>query len=137
MTISFFEPDAIPQPKDKVKIEYLAAGVQPDRWRIKIEIHVTPFQVRPNLAVALLRDSGEGDNPLVVGDMTIIETMHNKMEFMLHIRGLPDPHGHYRLKTRLFYEQGVHHPTDEREVAVYVPTLDELPPPSMEENGDA
>lgn len=117
MSINFFEPGDIPQPKENVKIELLAAEVQPDRWRIKITLNVTPFQVRPNLAVVLLT---QAESPLVVADMTIIETMHNKMEFTMHIRGLPDPEGTYTLKSRLYYEQGVRHPADEREIVVEV-----------------
>lgn len=122
MTINFFETGEIPQPKDKVKIEHLAVEVQPDRWRIRVIINVTPFMVRPNLAVALLRDAPE---PFVVADMTIIETMHNKMEFTLHVRGVPDPAGQYILKARLYYEQGVMYPADEQVFALRVPPADE------------
>ena len=121
MTINFFGPDDIPQPRDKVKIESMAALVLPDRGRVQVNINLTPFQVRPNVAVALVRNEGE---PPIAGDMTIIETMHNKMEFTLHIRGDDDPAGDYTLKARLYYEQGVLEPADEAQIAVNIPPPD-------------
>ncbi|HLA45211.1 MAG TPA: hypothetical protein VJZ27_17320 [Aggregatilineales bacterium] len=120
MTISFFNPDEVPQPKEKIKIEHFAVNVQPDRRRVQVTINVTPFLVRPNLAVVLLRDTGA--DSVFVGDMTIIETMHNKMEFMMHVRGADDPAGNYILRTRLYFEEGVHQPYDEAELAFEIPT---------------
>jgi hypothetical protein len=132
MTINFLAPGEIPQPKDKVKIEYFAADVYPDRWRIKVELRLTPFMMRPNVAIALLQT---GDSPNVVADMTIIETMHNNMEFTMHIRGVDDPQGHYTLKARLYYEEGVMHPTDAAELPLDVPAAEDMPnaaPPELE-----
>ena len=120
MTINFFGPDDIPQPRDKVKIEELDVNVLPDRGRVQVNINLTPFMQRPNVAIALVRDDGH-----IAGDMTIIETMHNKMEFTMHIRGEGDPAGEYTLKTRLYYEQGVLEPDDEAQLAFTIP--DETP----------
>jgi len=114
MTISFFEPGEIPQPREKVKLELLSAEPLADRWRVKINIHVTPFIERPNLAVVLLREDG-----VVVGEMSIIETMHNKMEFTLHIRYVEDPAGDFRLKVRLYYEN-ILEPADESQTAFHI-----------------
>lgn len=129
MTINFFDPGDVPQPKDKIRIEHLGAEVLPDRWRIKIDLHVTPFQVRPNLAVVLLRDQSPDQPPHMIADMLILETMHNKMEFVLHIRerDLPDPAGDYRLKARLYFEGGVNNPQDEQQLALTVPPADPDP----------
>ncbi len=123
MTINFFEAGDIPQPKEKVKIEKLTAEVYPDRWRVKLDIHVTPFLVRPNLAVALVR---QDDPPLVVSHLAILETMHPRMEFTLHIRYVDDPAGDYQLKARLYFEEGVEHPYDEQEVSVIVPPAEDI-----------
>ncbi|MBZ0305196.1 MAG: hypothetical protein K8I82_03925 [Anaerolineae bacterium] len=110
MTINFFEPDAIPQPQEKVKIERLDSSVYEDRWRVRITIHVTPFRVRPNLAVVLLTQEGH-----LAAELSVIETMHAKMEFTLHIRGLSDPAGNYILRVRLYYGEDLHTPFDEQE----------------------
>lgn len=122
MSINFFEPGDIPQPKDKIKIELLSADVYPERWRVKLNLHVTPFLERPNLAVVLIR---VGETPLVVADLTILETMHPRMEFTLHIQHVEDPAGDYKLKTRLYFEEGIEHPYDEKEILVVVPPLED------------
>lgn len=127
MTINFFEPGDIPQPQEKVRIERLDVQVAQDRWRVKIEIDLTPFQVRPNVGVVLVQDLPPGITAGVVADMTIIETMHNKMEFTMHIRGKDDPQGNYVLKTRLYYDQNVHEPADEREIKFGIPSLRDIP----------
>jgi hypothetical protein len=121
MTINFFGPDDVPQPRDKVKIESMDVVVLPDRGRVQVNINLTPFQVRPNVAVALVRADGD---PPIVADMTIIETMHNTMEFTMHIRSVDDPAGDYTLKARLYYEQGVLEPDDEAQFAFTIPVGD-------------
>ncbi len=100
MDIQFFDNDQVPQPKDKIRIEDLKAIPYPDRRRIYIEIKVTPFQERPNL---LLVAHDEADN--IVGELSIIETMHANMEFTLHLRGKEDTTGVYALTADLFYEK--------------------------------
>lgn len=101
MTISFFEPGAIPKPPDEVKIEHLAAEVYPDRQRVKITIHVTPFQQRPSLEVHLRRKDMPAHAP--VATLSIVETMHHKMDFTLHIRGVADTTGDYLLQAMLYF----------------------------------
>jgi hypothetical protein len=126
MTISFFAPGDVPQPPDKVRIEHLQAAPYPDGWRMKIEVHVTPFQRRPNLEIILLRVDAK-EQP--VANLSIVETMHPRMEFTLHIRGVENPYGYYRLRAVLYYwEQiGADSPEpppmqikDQREVEVVV-----------------
>ncbi len=102
MTISFFEPGDVPQPPDKVKIELLEAEPHSEGWRVKINIHVTPFQQRPNLEINLLKQMVDG-SANSVANFSIIETMHPRMEFTMHIRGVDDPYGDYQLQTMLFY----------------------------------
>ena len=103
MTISFFEQGDVPQPPEKTKIELLNATPSDDGWRVKVEIHVTPFQVRPSLEIALLRSGSEQEKPIAV--FSIVETMHPKMEFTLHIRGVSEPQGDYELKAMLYFRE--------------------------------
>ncbi|NDJ87262.1 MAG: hypothetical protein GYB66_15395 [Chloroflexi bacterium] len=129
MTISFFEPGDVPQPPDNVKIERLDALPHPDGWRVKIELHVTPFQQRPNFEVILLRRDEDGTDSQIA-NLSIVETMHPKMEFTMHIRGVDDPNGDYLLRAILYYrehaEEGAEEPPpveikDQREIMFSIP----------------
>lgn len=104
MTISFFEPGDVPQPPEKTKIEHIAVQPSDDGWRVKVEIHVTPFQQRPSIEMSLIKlsDNGEG-NTAQVSQFSIIETMHPKMEFTMHLRGISAPEGDYQLHTTMYY----------------------------------
>ncbi len=104
MTINFFQPGDVPQPPDKVKIELLEASAYPDGWRVKVEIHVTPFQKRPSLEIALIKRD-DADTGKIVANLSIIETMHPKMEFTMHIRNVDTPAGEYVVKTVLFFRE--------------------------------
>jgi hypothetical protein len=99
MEINFTDPKNVPQPRDKIRIETLAARPYPDGWRVRVNIDVTPFQERPNLEVHARTADGKP-----VAHLSIIETMHNKMEFTIHIRGVTNPNGEYTLSAELSYE---------------------------------
>lgn len=120
MEIPLFDNgDQVPQPKEKVKIESLQAIPYPDRFRVYIEVKVTPFQVRPNL-ILVMRDL----NDKIIGELNVIETMHANMEFTLHIRGMDDPAGDYTLTADLFYENK--NPVqDTKTVSFNIPIADE------------
>ncbi|MBO9308957.1 MAG: hypothetical protein J7551_04135 [Chloroflexi bacterium] len=111
MEIHFAEPDQVPQPRDKVRIERLTAQPYPDGWRIKLNVDVTPFQERPNLELRVLRLPEER----VIAELSIIETMHRKMEFTVHVRGVATPNGDYLAQADLYYEERTA-PQDRREV---------------------
>ncbi|MBC8098054.1 MAG: hypothetical protein H7Y11_01310 [Armatimonadetes bacterium] len=122
MEIPLFDTgDAIPQPKDQIRIEGLNAQPYPDRYRVFIEVKVTPFRERPNLILAL-RDADRR----MVAELSIIETMHANMEFTMHIRHVTDPAGDYMLTADLFYETK-NPPQDQREVEFTIPSADDLP----------
>lgn len=100
MDIHFFDqPGHMPQPKNKVRIEDLLVTPYPDRFRVHIEVKVTPFQERPNLL--LVAEDAAGKN---VSELNVIATMHAHMEFTMHLRGMNDPAGEYTLSAELFYE---------------------------------
>lgn len=115
MEINFFNNDQVPKPKGEVRIESLRATPYPDRRRVFVEIEVTPFQERPNLILVARDESDE-----VVGELNIIETMHAKMEFTLHIRTPGDPAGAYSITCELFYENK-NPPQDERIIGFVIP----------------
>ncbi|HVO42859.1 MAG TPA: hypothetical protein VMT34_09555 [Aggregatilineales bacterium] len=115
MEINFFEPDSVPQPKDKVKIESVVATPYPDGWRVRFVIEVTPFQERPNLEIHIRRADGHD-----VAHLSVIETMHRHMEFTIHIRGVESPPGTYTAGVDLYYDGEQATVQDRREVTFTV-----------------
>ena len=116
MNINIFDDSSqVPQPRAKIRIEELDAIVSPDRYRVRAEIKVTPFQERPNLILALVNSMGG-----VVHEMSVIGMMHAQMEFTFHIRGKEDPEGEYRLEVELFYDSR-NPPQDRRTLTVTIP----------------
>ena len=112
-----FEP---PVPRDQVKIEQVEIVSYPDRFRVYVHVHVTAFLERPNLLL-VVRD----EDDKIAAELNIIETMHNDMEFTLHLRGKADPAGVYSLTTELFYE--TRNPPQDRVVEAFiVPSADEM-----------
>ena len=92
MDIQFVEPDQVPQPREKVRIERLDVQPYPDGWRIKLNVDVTAFQERPSLELRVLRLPEEQP----IAELSVIETMHRQMEFTVHVRGVPTPNGKSR-----------------------------------------
>lgn len=113
MDIPLFPSDRVPRSKDEIRIEDVVITPYPDRFRVHIQVIVTPFQERPNL---LLIAHNEADT--IVSELNIIETMHYNMEFTLHIRGVEEPAGVYTLTTDLFYE--TRNPPQDRRVETFV-----------------
>ncbi|MDW8299653.1 MAG: hypothetical protein RML95_09980, partial [Anaerolineae bacterium] len=111
MNIQFVEPNQVPQPRDKVRIERFEVKPYPDGWRIKLNVDVTPFQERPSLELRVLRLPEER----VIAELTIIETMHRQMEFTVHVRGVSSPNGDYIAQADLYYDERTA-PQDQREV---------------------
>jgi len=116
MDMQFFDdPNHVPKPKDEIKIEALTVTPYPDRFRVYIEIKVTPFQERPNLILV-----ARNDDEKIVGELDIIATMHANMEFTMHIRNVTDPAGEYTLSAELFYESK-NPPQDQAETTFSIP----------------
>ncbi|MCL4248810.1 MAG: hypothetical protein KJ065_11755 [Anaerolineae bacterium] len=124
MDIPIFPSTEAPKPREEVRIEALDIALYRDRMRVLVHIHVTPFMERPNLLI-MVRDA----NDRLVGELNVIETMHNDMEFTLHLRGVTDPTGWYTAEVDLFYETR-HPPLDTRveafEIPASAPDEDEL-----------
>jgi len=100
MEINLFnDPSRVPQPKHKVKIEDFRVWTYPDRFRVKVNLSLTPFLERPNLVITARRADG-----LPVSDLDVIATMHYDNEFTMHLRGIDEPTGDYKLRAELYYE---------------------------------
>jgi hypothetical protein len=119
MEIPLFDADKVPQPKDKIRIVDLRAIPYPDRYRVFIEVKVTPFRDRPNLLL-VMRDL----NGKMIGELSIIETMHSEMEFTMHVRNVADPAGEYTLTADLFFETR-NPPQDQRRIQFEIPPAPE------------
>lgn len=120
MEINLFnDANLAPQPKHKVRIEDFVATPYRDRFRVKVNLKLTPFQERPNLLIVARRNDG-----LLVSDLDVIATMHFENEFTMHIRGLEDPEGEYKLTAELYYEKR-DPPQDKVEIDFSIPPLEE------------
>jgi hypothetical protein len=113
-----------PKPREEVVIEALEVALYQDRMRVLIHVRVTPFLERPNLILSI-----RNANDRLMGELSIIETMHNDMEFTMHLRGVEgDPQGLYTVEADLFYESR-NPPQDSRveafEIPAHIPDEDE------------
>lgn len=84
-------------PPEEVRIIELGASPYDDRKRVRINLEVTPFQVRPHLDMVILDPNGEE-----AATASIIEPIAWKQEFTVHLRTEPQD-GEYQLIMRLFY----------------------------------
>lgn len=117
MEINLFNDASLaPQPRHKVKIEDFQVAPYADRFRVKVNLKLTPFQERPNLAIIARRSDG-----LLVSDLDVIATMHFDNEFTMHLRGIDDPEGDYTLTAELYYETR-NPPQDRRQIDFAVPS---------------
>jgi len=114
-------PRAAPE---ETKIISLTAQPYPDGYRLRVNMEITPFQIRPHIEVIL--NDADGDE---VASTNFVEPMSWKLEFTLHIRGeLNNP---YALSARLYYPDGA-----DNEPVIF--SFDVEPPaPSTAAQGDA
>jgi hypothetical protein len=99
MEIPLFPSNQVPKPPDEIFIEAIDIALYPDRFRVRIHVKVTAFLERPNLLLV-----ARNQDNVIVSELNIIETMHNDMEFTLHIRNVKEPAGEYTLSVDLFYQ---------------------------------
>jgi hypothetical protein len=84
---------------EETHITSLTAEPYPDGERVRVNIEMTPFQMRPYLEVALT-DS----NDIEIASASIVEPMSWKLEFTMHLRGAnANP---FKLEAKLFYPDG-------------------------------
>lgn len=94
-----FDNDAVPQPKDKVKLVEITVTPYPEGNRVRLVIRITPFQERPNIEIYARKKDGP-----IVAEMSVIETMTPNLDFTLHIRGIDSLTGDYIVRAELYYE---------------------------------
>lgn len=125
--INFFAEHEAPLPKEEMRILNVRATAYPDRQRLRVAVEVSPFLERPNLLLLVHDEHDE-----VVGEASVIATMHANMEFTLHLRHAGEPAGAHSLTVELFYE--TRQPPQDRWVEGFViPAItDETPSPTDE-----
>ncbi len=121
MDIPILPQDAVPLPRDDVRITEISATPWPDRMRVRVHVRLTPFLERPNL---ILVAHDEADR--IVSELDVIETMSNDMDFTLHLRDVEEPAGLYTLTVSLFYESR-NPPQHERIETFLVPAAEDAP----------
>ena len=95
-------------PPEETRILLLTAEPYPDGKRVRINLEMTPYQIRPHLDMVLLDPVGAE-----VATVSIIEPMAWKQEFTIHLRSTHQD-GKYKLIMRLFYP-----PTDEEDPKLF------------------
>lgn len=99
MGFFFAEDDLLRVPPDGTRIISLSAEPYPDHERVRVNIQMTPFQIRPHIEVSLTDGNGAE-----IATASIVEPMGWKLEFTMHLRGATATP--FRLEARLFYPDG-------------------------------
>jgi len=84
-------------PPQGVRFEKLEVEPQPNTRRVRVHVQITPFTSPPNLRVSIL-----DPNSLVASSVHIVETIHHRMTFTMHIRSAPLS-DQYTLKAEIYY----------------------------------
>jgi hypothetical protein len=84
---------------EETRIQSLEVDPYPDGERVRVNLQLTPFQVRPQIEVTL-RDAN-GDE---VATASIVEPMSWKLELTMHLRGASA--SPFSIEARLFYPDG-------------------------------
>ena len=82
---------------ENVRIEKLVGEPYSDGKRVRVNLDMTPFQMRPHVDMVLLNPQGN-----ISANISIIEPMSWKQEFTIHLREARQE-GSYKLVARLFY----------------------------------
>ena len=97
---SFFPQDDLQRfPPAATRIESLEAVAYPDGTRVRVNMRMTPFEVRPHIEVSL-----KDGNGAEVATASIVEPMGWNLELTLHLRGAST--NPFTLEARLFYPDG-------------------------------
>ena len=97
---SFFPgEDLLRVPPEETRIVSLDAAAYPDGNRVRVQIHITPFEVRPHLELRLTDANGQE-----VATASIVEPMMPRLELTMHLRGASA--SPFQLEAVLFYPDG-------------------------------
>ena len=97
MDLFLQDPNDIPLPSDEVRIRELRVDPLPDNRRIRISLHITPFQLRPNIEIVVTNEVEKES-----ASLSIIETIDPKMEFTVHLKD-DEPSGQYTVSSQIYY----------------------------------
>jgi hypothetical protein len=84
---------------EETHITSLTAEPYPDRERVRVNVEITPFQVRPYIEIVLTDAAGDE-----VATASIVEPMGWKLEFTMHLRGATQ--SPFKIEAKLFYPDG-------------------------------
>ncbi|HEY5984044.1 MAG TPA: hypothetical protein VIU38_11275 [Anaerolineales bacterium] len=84
---------------EETHIESIEIVPYPDGERVRVNLHITPFQQRPHLELVLRDMTGTE-----VSTVSIVEPMSWNLELTMHLRGAGG--GRFVLEARLFYPDG-------------------------------
>ncbi|HEX9092228.1 MAG TPA: hypothetical protein VF831_12105 [Anaerolineales bacterium] len=93
------DPDEHRLPPESVRLRELQIAIHPQGNKVKVNLELSPFKVRPNLEVTIFDPSGKE-----VAHTNILDAVLKKMEFIMHLR-TPIPGGEYRLVTAVYYQK--------------------------------
>ncbi len=96
ITIVFQQPTQHLAPPEEVRIRRLQARPL-DARRVRMEVHLTPFQMRPDLRVTVTNAQG-----VQVAQMEIVHLMTPQITLTLHLRE-EHPGGTYTLTATVLY----------------------------------
>ncbi len=119
MDINFVaDPNLIPKSRQEIRIETIQANPLDKGKRIRIELHITPFAPadRPNIDIQIVDPHG---NP--AGSLAVIETMHNDLAMIFHMRDKAPLPGAYQVRANLYYGEEMDTVQSSAEVAVNLP----------------
>jgi hypothetical protein len=119
MDINFIaDPNLIPKPRHEIRIEAIRAEPLDGGKRIRIELHITPFAPadRPNIDIQVYtpeRDSA--------GSIAVIETMHNQISVIFHVRDDAPLVGACHIRANLYYGEELETVQSSAEISVNLP----------------
>src|SRR5512139_85740 len=93
----FFPADDLERvPPERTRLESVEAVPYPDGERVRVNLRITPFLVRPYIEIAV-HDGAEHE----VAAASVVEPMSWNLELTLHLRGASA--GPFTVEARLYY----------------------------------
>lgn len=84
MELPIIDPAQMPLPPSEVRLRSIDVQPYPDRRRLKVRLELTPFQVAPDIELALKDEQGG-----YLASASIIGAISNIMTLTLHMRAEP------------------------------------------------